>query len=330
MKRAYGILVVLVWATAGWLMAQAPVPEPMTEKEVVNLLKSKQSSAQMVAVMEQRGVNFEMNPDVEKKLRKAQADDQLIQAVRDAGPSARAARGEENRAMWAVVSELDPDRTIQMASDFEKKHPASRGLAHVYAAAGMAYASKDAAAQAIEYGEKSLKLDPQNLGALLHLARMLPQPQVLASGGLDKEKKLADAESYAQRALLLIERLPKQASETDDQFQRRKAEIGAEMHSALGLVHLERATMQLQGVNREELAKAEEEYQVAVLSVAQPIPQNYFRLGEVRRMLGKLDGAIEAFTKASELGAGTIIKTKADESIADLERWRSQTAPAKQ
>jgi tetratricopeptide (TPR) repeat protein len=330
MKLAYGILVVLVLTTAGWLMAQAPVPQPLTQKEVINLLKSKQSSAQLVGVIRQRGVNFEINPDVEKKLRKVNADDQLIQAVRDVGPSARAARAEESRETWAVVSELDPDRAIQLASDFEKKYPDSRSLADIYATAGIAYATKGEAKRAIEYGEKSLKLDPQNLRALLLLVPLLPQPQILASGGLDKEKKLADAESYAQRALVLIEQVPKQPNETDDQFQRRKAEIGASVHSGLGLVHLERATMQLKGVNREELAKAEEEYQVAVSSVTQPISQDYYRLGEVRRMLGKLDGAIEAFTKASELGAGTIIKTKADESIADLERRKAQTTRPKQ
>jgi tetratricopeptide (TPR) repeat protein len=330
MKRAYGILVLLVLATAGSLVAQAPVPKPLTEKEVINMLKSNQPSAQMGAVIEQRGVDFEINPGIEKKLRKANADDQLIQVVRDAGPSGRATRAEETREFWAVVSELDPDRAIQMASDFEKKHPNSRGLAHVYAAAGIAYSTKGEAMQAIEYGEKSLKLDPENLRALLLLAPLLPQPQVLASGGLDKEKKLADAESYAQRALVLIEQVPRQPSETDDQFQQRKAALAAEMHSALGLVHLERATTQLRGVNREELAKAEQEYQVAVTSVAQPMPRDYFRLGEARRMLGKLDGAIEAFTKASELGAGTIIKTRADESIADLERRKAQTTPPKE
>jgi tetratricopeptide (TPR) repeat protein len=330
MKRAYGILVVLVLTTAGWLMAQAPVSKPLTEKEVINLLKSKQPPAQLVGVVKQWGVNFEINPDAEKKLRKAGADDQLIRAVRDAGPSGRAASAEEDRETWAVVSELDPDRAIQLASDFEKKYPDSRSLAAIYATAGIAYATKGEAKRAIEYGEKGLKLDPQNLRALLLLAQILPQPQVLASGGLDKEKKLADAESYAQRALVLIEQLPKQPNETDDQFQRRKTEIGASVHSGLGLVHLERATMQLKGVNREELAKAEEEYLVAVSSVAQPVSQDYYRLGEVRRMLGKLDGAIEAFTKASELGAGTIIKTKADESIADLERRKAQTTSPKQ
>lgn len=330
MKRACGMLVVLVLTTVGWLMAQAPVSQPLTEKEVINLLKSKQSPAQLVDVIRQRGVNFEINPDVEKKLRKVNADDQLIQAIRDVGPSARAARAEENRETWAVVSELDPDRAIQLASDFEKKYPDSRSLADIYAAAGIAYATKGEAKRAIEYGEKSLKLDPQNLRALLLLVPLLPQPQVLASGGLDKEKKLADAESYAQRALVLIEQVPKQPNETDDQFQRRKAEVDASVHSGLGLVHLERATMQLSGVNREELAKAEEEYQVAVSSVTQPISQDYYRLGEVRRMLGKLDGAIEAFTKASELGAGTIIKTKADEAIADLERRKAHTTPPKQ
>jgi tetratricopeptide (TPR) repeat protein len=327
-------------ATAGWLMAQAPVPKPLTEKEVINLLKSKQPPAQTAAVIEQRGVDFEVDPGVEKKLRKANADDQFLRSVRYAGPMARAARAanpnaprvtpEEGREIIAVANELDPDRAIQMAQDFEKKFPNSPVLSEAYASAAVAYARKNEVAQAVENGEKSLKLNPQTLRALLLLAPILPQPQVLASGGVGKEKKLADAESYAQRALPLIEQLPKQPKQTDDENQKQKAVFAAQMHSALGMVHLERATMQLQGVNREELAKAEEEYQVAVSSAAPPIPQDYFRLGEVRRMLGKLDGAIEAFTKASELGEGTVIKTLADDRIAQLNKQKAQMPPAKQ
>lgn len=338
MKRAWGILVLLVLATAGWLMAQVPAPAPLTEKEVMGLLKSKQPPAQTVAVIEQRGVDFEASPEVEKRLRKAKADDQLILGVRNAGPTARAARAanpnaprltlEESQEIIAVEHELDPDRTIQMVQDFEKKFPNSLGLTEAYAIAAIAYARKNEITQAVEYGEKSLKSNPQNLRALLLLAPILPQPQLLRSGDLDKEKKLADAESYATRAFPLIEQLPKQPGETDDQWLKRKAVLAAQMHSALGMVHLERSTAALQGLDREELAKAEEEYQFAVTMTDQPIAQDYYRLAEVRVMLGKLDAAIEAFRKAGELGQGTIIKTYADQKIADLNKRKSQTPPA--
>ena len=335
MKRAWGILVLLVLATAGWLMAQVPAPAlaPLTEKEVISLLKSKQSPA----VVAQRGVDFEISPEIEKKLRKAKADDQFIQVVRDAGPAGRAARAanpnaprvtpEEGQAIWAVANELDPDRAIQLAQDFEKKFPNSPVLSEAYSSAAVAYARKDEMAQAVEYGEKSLKSNPQNVKALLLLAPLLPQPQLLRSGDLDKEKKLTDAESYAKRALPLIDQLPRQPNETDDQLQKRKAGYAAQMHSALGMVHLERSTLALQGPDHEELAKAEEEYQIAVTMTHEPIPEDYYRLGEVRAMLGKLDGAIEAFTKASELGQGTMIKTYADQRIAELNKRKSQAPP---
>jgi tetratricopeptide (TPR) repeat protein len=334
MKRAWGILVLLVLATAGWLMAQVPAPAPLTEKEVISLLKSKQSPA----VVAQRGVDFEISPEIEKKLRKAKADDQFIQVVREAGPAARAARAanpnaprvtpEEGQAIWAVANELDPDRAIQLAQDFEKKFPNSPVLSEAYSSAAVAYARKDEITQAVEYGEKSLKSNPQNLKALLLLAPLLPQPQLLKSGDLDKDKKLTDAESYAKRALPLIDQLPRQPNETDDQLQKRKAGYAAQMHSALGMVHLERSTLALQGPDHEELAKAEEEYQFAVTMTDQPIAQDYYRLAEVRVMLGKLDAAIEAFRKAGELGQGTIIKTYADQKIADLNKRKSQTPPA--
>lgn len=344
MKRAFSILVVMILATGGWLMAQAQAPPPaaapLTEKEVFALLRSKQPPAQTAAVIEQRGVDFEVSPDIEKRLRKAKADDQILDAVRYAAPAARAARAanpnaprvtpEESREIIAVMNELDPDRTIQMAQDFEKKYPNSAVLADAYSFAALAYARKNEIAQAVENGEKSLKLNPQNLRALILLAPLLPEPQVLKSGDLDRQKKLSDAETYARRALQLIDQLPKQPNETDEQVQKQKAVFVAQMHSALGMVHLQHALMALQGLDREELAKSEEEYQSAVTMTDQPTAQDYYRLGEVRVMLQKSDGAIEAFTKASELGEGTVIKTFADDKVAQLKKQKAQTPPAKQ
>jgi len=351
MKRVLGVLIVLILATACSLAAQLIQPGvPLTEKEVTDLLKSKQSPAEKMALLQQRGVGFELNPETEKKLRKVKADDQFIQAVRSAGPSARAVRvsspgaqpttPEEERLWGSIRNELDPDRTLQMAEDFAAKYPNSDKLTFVYTSA--AYAARQKAANAadatqrnneiqrvVDYGEKSLKLRPDNILSLLITSRMLAQAQLNKPRDLAKEKNLAQAESYAKQAIELIDKLPKQPNQTDEQYQAMKAELAWEPHSALGTVHLERAGMGLQqGVlDPEELAKAEQEYQAAVSIAPSPAPQDYFRLGEVRAMLNKYDTAIEAFTKAGDLGQNTMIKTLADQKIEELNERKAKAAP---
>jgi tetratricopeptide (TPR) repeat protein len=354
MKRVLGILIVLILATACSLVAQLIQPQvPLTEQEVIELLKSKQPPTEKVALLQQRGVGFDLNPEIEKKLRKAKADDQFIQMVKDAGPSARAARTsgsgpqpaspEEGRDFTAIRNELDPDRQIQMAEAFAAKYPNSTYLTYVYTSAAYACRQKAANAtdpaqrsneiqQIIDYGEKSLKLMPDNILSLLITSRMLAQVHLNKPRDLTKEKDLAEAESYAKQAIELIDKLPKQPNQTDEQYQSAKAELAWEPHSALATIHLERAGMGLQpGVlDPEELAKAEQEYQNAVSIAPSPTPQDYFRLGEVRAMLNKYDAAIEAFTKAGDLGQNTLIKTLADQKIEEVNKRKAKAPPAKQ
>jgi tetratricopeptide (TPR) repeat protein len=257
--------------------------------------------------------------------------------VKQASPSARAARAasagiptvtpEEARDLQALRQELDPDRAIQLANEFEQKYPNSPVLSWAYTFAANAYQQKGDVAHVVEYGEKSLKLKSDNLLSLIIMAAMLPQPQMLKNGDLDKQKKLAQAETYANEALQLIDKLPKLPNETDDAYQKRKAQLACEPHSALGMIHLERSSLGLAGPDKDELAKAEEEYQMAVSMGDRPNPQDYFRLGEARTMLKKWDAAIEAFSKASELGQGTVIKTYADRRIEDIQNQKKK-APA--
>jgi len=350
MKRMLG-LVFLVMATACASLAQGPPQTPLSEKEVIDLLKSKQPPAQTTAVIEQRGVAFELTPEIEKKLRKAKADDQFISVVKSAAPAARAARfaaaggiqasPEESQSYSTIIGELDPDRTLQLVKEFETKYPDSKLLTAVYTSAAYAYRQKGATAVdaterknavngVLEYGDKSLKLKPDNLLSLLIMASMLPQSQLGRGADLDKEQKLAQAEGYAQQAIQLIDQLPKQPNQSDEEFQRAKAEVAWEPHSALGMIHLERSLMALQPPDKEELAKAEQEYQMAVSMANRPLAQDYFRLGEVRTMLNNVDGAIEAFTKAGELGQGTLIKTYADQKVQELSKRKAQMQTPKQ
>lgn len=338
MKAKSAILVLMLFGLGFPLLAQGPPAPPLTEKELTDLLKSKQPHQQSAAVVEQRGVDFELTPDIEKRLRKAKAEDQFIEVVKKAGPSARATQAaaaggvvasqEENREMQAIQNELDPDRTLQLVKDFETKHPHSALLTWAYFMGANAYRSKADLEHTIEYGEKSLKLKRDNLLSLIVMCTMLPQPQLMKGSDIDKEQKLTQAEDYAKQALQIIEQLPRQPNETDESLQKRKAELSQEPHSGLGMIHIQRSSMGLAGPDKDELAKAEEEYQQAVTLGERPSPADYYRLGEIREMLNKIDDAIQAFTKAGELGEGTVIKTLAEQKIAQLNTRKGQPQPA--
>ncbi|MBI1941431.1 MAG: hypothetical protein HYS33_07995 [Acidobacteria bacterium] len=335
MKKMIGILVFFMLAAVGILPARAQVPAvvPMTQGELEELLKGKVASERIVAEVMQRGVDFDLTPDIDKKLRKAKADDQLIEAVKNQGPTARAARAqaggdsmvtpEESTDFESIRNELDPDRVLQLADDFATKYPNSQLLSWVYTFAANACQQKGEIERVVEYGDKSLKLKPDNLLSLLIVASMLPQPQLMRGSNLDKEKKLSQAETYANQALELIEALPQQPNEAAEEFNQRKASLRMEPHSALGMVHLQRAGMGLEGADQEELAQASEEFEKAVASTPRPNPQDYYRLGEAYALQNKLDQAIQAFTKAGELGQGTIIKTYADQKVEELTKKKA-------
>jgi tetratricopeptide (TPR) repeat protein len=221
---------------------------------------------------------------------------------------------------------LDTDKVVQLATDFEKKYPTSTMLTYVDMFAASAYQSKGDVPKSIEFGEKSLKLNPDNLMSLIIMADLLPTPQ--ATKGSDKDKKLSEAETYANHALDLVAKMPKQPNETDDQAKKRRDALSADLHSSLGMVHLQRSAEGLTGPDKDELVKAEQEYKLAT-AVDKPSPQDFFRLGEAYSSDGKIDEAIEAFTKASQLGQGGPIQPYADQKLEELKKQKStQAAPA--
>ena len=221
---------------------------------------------------------------------------------------------------------LDFDRVIQLADDFEKKYPNSQMLTYVDMFAASAYQQKSDIDKSILYGEKSLKLKPDNLMTLIILADLLPTPQATKGNPADKDKKLSEAETYANRALQLITQMPKQPNETDDQLKKRKDALSADLHSALGMVHLQRSAEGLTGTDKDELAKAEQEYKLAT-ATDKPSAQDFYRLGEAYESDGKIDEAIDAFGKASQAGQGGPIQAYADKKIQDLKKQKPQPAP---
>jgi tetratricopeptide (TPR) repeat protein len=317
-------------------------PVPLTEKEVTKEIKSSPAET-VIKEVQERGVDFDMTPDIEKKLRKAKATDQVVEAVRRAGPKVRAQMArmttgqgpggsvdvprEQVQAFDAIKSELDPDKTIALAADFEAKYPQSPLLSYVYTYDANAYQQKGNVEKVVELTNKGLKLKPDNIMCLILSLGMLPQPQYLNNHAADRDKILQQAQSEATQALQLIAALPKQANESDADYQKRLAQIAASVHAALGMVHLDLASEALAGPDKDELGKSEQEFKTAV-AIDHPDPRDYYRMGEAYSLDGKTDDAIEAFAKASEYGQGTMIKAYADQRVEELKKRKAQGSAA--
>jgi tetratricopeptide (TPR) repeat protein len=312
---------------------------PLSEKDVTKDIKNNPAEA-VIKEVKERGVDFEMTPAIEKKLRKANATDAVVEAVRQAGPKEReqAAKApigaspagtvhipqDQTQAYDAIRTELDPDRDVSLVDDFAKKYPDSPLLSFVYSFGANAYQQKGDVEKTVDLCEKSLKANPDNLMALIINIGMLPQPQYLNNHSADREKILQEAESEANHALELIpKRLTKKGDESDGDYQKRLADFESQVHGPLGMTYLEMATGGLVGADKAELEKAEHEFNTAVTSSSRPDPRDYYRLGEAYKMDGKLDDALQAFTKASELGQGTMIKTFADQQIGEIKKIKA-------
>ena len=63
-------------------------------------------------------------------------------------------------------------------------------------------------------------------------------------------------------------------------------------------------------------------------STDRPYPGDYFYMGEAYKLDGKLDDAIEAYTKAGQVGQGTMIKTYADQQIEKMKKLKAQGSAA--
>ncbi len=217
---------------------------------------------------------------------------------------------EEQAAFQEAVNQPDADLMIPIAEKFLQDFPESQLRSLVYSALATAYQQKDDYDKVVENGEKSIALDPDNVMSLAIVAHTLPQK--LQGSGLEMAQKLSRAERYARHGLETVDVLPQPANVLPEEFEMRKATFKSMLHSALGLVYLQR------GIS----AKAQEEYKIAVSLTSSPDPIDYFRLGEAYRGERKYDEAIEAFEKAAELAPGTYLNQLATEQVQKLKTVR--------
>ncbi|MGH7909917.1 MAG: hypothetical protein ACRENW_08745, partial [Thermodesulfobacteriota bacterium] len=93
------------------VLAQEAV-RPLAEADIVQLLQAGVTPARAATLIEQRGISFEVTPEVETRLRQAGGDDALIAAVtRAAAPPEEAIR----RLTLAELRAKDGDRSAALS-----------------------------------------------------------------------------------------------------------------------------------------------------------------------------------------------------------------------
>jgi ribosomal protein L12E/L44/L45/RPP1/RPP2 len=91
--RLFGKATLVILAcllTFGAQAADKP-PKPLTEDDVVLLLIGGATTDKMIEIIEDRGIGFQMNPDIAKRFHDAGADDRVIEALQKAMMKASAA-----------------------------------------------------------------------------------------------------------------------------------------------------------------------------------------------------------------------------------------------
>jgi len=310
---------------AAWILpGQETGQHPLNQDEVYRLIKQdKQQPDLLEKALHEQGVDFDLDPEIEKKMRKAGANDQILQAIWAAGPTVRNFKGavvvsatgvpltstyKEAMGYKTLEETSDPDTKIRMAMEFAQTFPKSELLSYVFTQAATAFQQKGDFPNAVKTGRKSLELDADNTYSLLVVAAALSEPSMVRNAPDNGAKAFQEAQADAQRALDLLPKLPPRTDETPEQLEARKAGIESSAHAALGSV----------AMLQDKYDEAVEEFKKAISLSQPPKASLYFRLGEVYSNAGKKQQAIEAFSKAAELGKGTVIETYANQSIKEL------------
>ena len=121
----------------------------------------------------------------------------------------------EDKAFQKIDAESNPDAKIELLLQFEKQFAQSKAVRDAYLQLVELYQAKNNSGKVIEYSEKILKMDPDNLAALLKAT--------YAYSLEGKPASLDRAIQYGQKAVDEITKLksgPPQQGYTDDQWKQ--------------------------------------------------------------------------------------------------------------
>ena len=181
---------------------------------------------------------------------------------------------------------LDPDACIKAGDNVLANFANTEFKSTVLGTMADAYNRKGDSAKAIVYGEQALEADPKNYQAMILLAQTISSH--VGPDDLDRDKRTADADKYANQAMVLIKDAPKiNAAVPDDQWAAQKKDMLGDVHQALGM----------SAAARKQYDVAVKEYKTAIDEAANPEPATMVRLGQTYDKMGKYDDAIAILDK---------------------------------
>jgi Tfp pilus assembly protein PilF len=193
---------------------------------------------------------------------------------------------------------------VDATEAFIQKYPQSRYSSIAYGFLTIGYAQVGKSDKAMDYGEKELELNPNDVATMAIMSQTIPR--VVNMTAPDGTKKLDRAEVLGKRAVEVVATLPKPESMTDEVFVNTKNQTLAMAHGGLGLVDWRR------GKFADAIPELEES--VKLDTVADPV--NWFILGVVNQNTSHFDAAAAAYTHCASI-AGSLhntCKTKSDEA----------------
>lgn len=198
---------------------------------------------------------------------------------------------EELDALLAMQKAPTPDAKIEAAKNFltDFKDTDFKEFANYILM--LAYQQKNDFENMLLYGERTLSINPDNVGTLISLANAIPMRT--REYDLDKDEKLAKAEDFAKRSLALIPNLAKPNPDMpDDQWLLAKKDFMASAHESIGLV----------AMKRENYGVAEENFRKSLDVSAEQTAATFFYLGQALKEQGKNEEAISALDQSIERG----------------------------
>jgi len=211
-----------------------------------------------------------------------------------AGLSGQFKSEEEQTAFMALQGAMSPADKAAAGVAFVAAYPKSAFFGIACYMTMLSYQQLNDFDSMLLYGEMVLDSDPQPgvlAGTLLSLAGAIPTRT--REFDLDKEEKLAKADDYAKRAMVLIPTLPKMdPNMSDDEWLSTKMEFMSQSHEAVGIVALK----------REDFEASEASLRKAFEMAPNPVPFTMYNLALALSKQGKSEEAADLAKRCTAAG----------------------------
>jgi len=214
---------------------------------------------------------------------------------------------EEEKAFKAFSDASTPqdvDKQIALGEQFVQKYPQSKYDSPVYDRLTQNYLAKQEPDKMYAAADKALAINKDDVTVLVIVGWTIPH--VYDPNDINSERLLNKAEDYEKHALEVLDKLPKPANLTDDQFAKAKQLALSQAHSGLGLVYF----------RRQDFANSITELQLGEKLAATPDPTDFYVMGIELDQLKRYPEAADAYQKCAQLPGGLAgsCKQKAEQS----------------